>query len=338
MKDVRSARVLLEAGADPNAGGSSSTPMCFLRGGRQGLVAPATRQLLGLLLRHGADCLRIKGHSLYSFLWHFVNSGLGTSLLAHLERQRAAGTLQLASVATALQLLDGAITAGHLPLFSHALAALQGLAAAPGGQPTAAGGRAGAQQLQLAPPEFYVFRNTLLAAVHSAHASAPQIARTLLSCQLALDLARQQPRCLPDLLVEVLRCSRRMREAALPLHAAAGVSPRDALLAATHGDVEPDALAALLALGSPAVDTSAVTAEVGRHASYSCLIHRLLHLGNVVSAACTAATALGMLEGCRKTPSLYTFCCSPTCGAAGTTACAGRLCNAGSKCAAWSCC
>ncbi|PSC74703.1 peptidyl-prolyl cis-trans isomerase CYP65 [Micractinium conductrix] len=317
LKDVRSARVLLEAGADPNAGGSSSTPMCFLRGGRQGLVAPATRQLLGLLLRHGADCLRIEGHSLYSFLWHFVNSGLGTSLLAHLERQRAAGTLQLASVATALQLLDGAITAGHLPLFSHALAALQGLAAAPGGQPTAAGGRAGAQQLQLAPPEFYVFRNTLLAAVHSAHASAPQIARTLLSCQLALDLARQQPRCLPDLLVEVLRCSRRMREAALPLLAAAGVSPRDALLAATHGDVEPDALAALLALGSPAVDTSAVTAEVGRHASYSCLIHRLLHLGNVPHVwsggdDCLRWEAVQRWEQMRRLELLLEAGCRPT--------------------------
>jgi hypothetical protein len=108
--DERSVRVLLELGADPNAGARSGLDdMCNYCG----CYSPKP-QIIAALLQHGIDCLLPAENSL--LVRHTAEQSMHTTaalMLAHLELQRAAGKLELGSAPRAAQLLLAATRMGH---------------------------------------------------------------------------------------------------------------------------------------------------------------------------------------------------------------------------------
>jgi hypothetical protein len=126
----RAVRVLLELGADPNAGDTAGP----LHMWDPQVPIASCNQIAALLLQHGADCLLPEGPDADDYRSSSVLAALGGQfgmhsyaglLLAHLERQRAAGQLQLGSAARAGQLLLCATRHGHEQLFSHSLRCLK---------------------------------------------------------------------------------------------------------------------------------------------------------------------------------------------------------------------
>ena len=123
-------RALLELGADPDAGGRRSTP-------RGAVTLHHPRQLRNrsaeLLLQNGADCLlpapqdsiRSSTSIVAGFATFASMRSSAALMLAHLERQRSAGQLQLGSAARAAQLLLACIHGGHWQLFNHSLRRLE---------------------------------------------------------------------------------------------------------------------------------------------------------------------------------------------------------------------
>jgi hypothetical protein len=115
-------RVLLELGADPSAGRTSEA-LC---------QAGRSHQIAELLLQHGADCLlpaaRQRGTHTSLLADFAAQPGMhisATLMLAHLERQRAAGQLELGSAARAAQLLLASTRRGHQQLLRHSLRCLE---------------------------------------------------------------------------------------------------------------------------------------------------------------------------------------------------------------------
>ena len=137
--------LLLELGADPNAGGTAGP----LRLSEPHLSHASRSQLAALLLQHGADCLLPAcididddSSTSFSLLSECADRpetrSFAALLLGHLERQRAAGQLQLGSAMRAGQLLLGAALCWHEQLFSHGLHCLEAhLGAAADGNVTA---------------------------------------------------------------------------------------------------------------------------------------------------------------------------------------------------------
>ena len=161
---------------------SRSAPWAWGGGdcGRRGWIT-------ALLLQHGADCLlpceawsRHGGGSIRSSLLaeHSVlppGRSPATVMLAHLERQRAAGQLELGSAARAAQLLLGATYVEHQQLFSHRLRWLQVHCSA------AEGAAALAQ-------EAFTLRRILVAAIR--HSPPPSL-QALLSSGLPFNLSEK---------------------------------------------------------------------------------------------------------------------------------------------------
>ena len=133
LADEASARQLLQLGADPNAGGPGgwASPLRLLLG--RGLRLPACASaVVEPLLQHGADCLQLgpPGIADCTLVCLLSVSGsqaaaLADSMVAHLERQRVAGTLQLGSKARAAQLAQAAAWRGHAALLAHSLSWLE---------------------------------------------------------------------------------------------------------------------------------------------------------------------------------------------------------------------
>jgi hypothetical protein len=170
-------QLLLELGADPNAGGSGATAL----GALAGLPPAPAAQIARLLLRHGADCLApIYDESiecnLQSFKFQHTNGKpIAALTLAYLERQRAAGHLQLGSAVRAALLLHAVTGQGQPQLFSHALRCLEG---------HLAGARA-----QVAAAVQWQVMDSLLAAVHDRSSSSPAGLQELLASRLPFDLS-----------------------------------------------------------------------------------------------------------------------------------------------------
>ena len=139
LGDEAAVRALLDLGADPNAGGTATTLYCM----RDMADGAAQGRLTQLLLQHGADWLLppCQG-SLFSLVACWTSSTMSDTaavMLAHLERQRAAGQLELSSVERAAQLLLAATLVSHQQLFSYGLRCLEAHLAAAGANAGALG-------------------------------------------------------------------------------------------------------------------------------------------------------------------------------------------------------
>ena len=281
LGDEPAVRVLLELGADPSAGRTSEA---LRQAGRSHLIAE-------LLLQHGADCLlpaaRQRGtHT--SLLADFasqpgMHSGAAL-MLAHLERQRSAGQLQLGSAARAAQLLLASTRRGHQQLFSHSLRCLEkhfteaeDTAAAPAAAAAAAAAAPAAVAAALTPDDAdAILREILAAAIGDASSSSLDRVQALLASSLPLDLT------LPDDLGRSVLASAALSAsscaAKVRLLHQAGAPPTTLcdLLIAVDGLSAPG-VEALLEAGAPPVDASQVSLRVQHVTSYSCPIHRTLH-------------------------------------------------------------
>ena len=270
-------RALLELGADPDAGGRRSTPL-----GAVTLHHPRQlrNRIAELLLQNGADCLlpapqdSIRSStSIVAGFATFASMRSSAALrLAHLERQRSAGQLQLGSAARAAQLLLACIKCGgHQQLFNHSLRRLEEhlSARATGLQPAAA-------------VKSEVLHEILVAAIgdiHDISSCTPADVEALLICRLPLDL--NNTICVGMILWSPLRSAalRAGDDAAAKvrlLHQAGASLTAEDLLHLIDGRLAAG-LAALLSAGSPAVDTRRPSLRVEHVTSYSCPIHRTLH-------------------------------------------------------------
>ncbi|KAL4431409.1 hypothetical protein ABPG75_006665 [Micractinium tetrahymenae] len=262
LREVASARRLLQLGAAPNAGFAGLSSSSFIKPGH---VAPVVRQLLSLLLQHGANCLLSSPYSI-SFLNLHGWSGLEGALLSHLERQRTAGTLHLGSTAEVFELAKGAVRAGHCPLLGHALGCLeQRLGAAPE-EPLVA----------LAPAHARPLGWLLLEALDQPASKAVPALQALLASPLpCVASATACSRC--PLLGRAASHGRAVREAVLPLLRQAGASLAMADVLYAVQARSSAALAALLAYGIPAVDMLQPGVPVREHSpAYSCPVQELL--------------------------------------------------------------
>ncbi|KAL4431391.1 hypothetical protein ABPG75_006647 [Micractinium tetrahymenae] len=283
LKDAPAARQLLDLGADPTAGLYGLTGLGDVR---KGHVAPGVRQMLNLLLQRGANCLRPFPTSSSSCLALYGWSGLQAPLLAHLERQHAAGSLQLGSKAEVCELLTGAVRAGHRLLASHALGCLeQRLGAAHTGP-----------QAAVAPADARLLGQLLFDALIPPSSKAVPTLQLLLGSPLpfvASALAHVQ--C--QLLGSTAAHSRAVCESILPLlqQAGAPLTTADLLLTVHAGSSR--ALAALLAYGAPAVDMHQPDVLIRTYChAYSCPIHELLRQSARRYAAPRPWEAARMLE------------------------------------------
>jgi hypothetical protein len=273
MGDERAVRVLLELGADPNAGGTAAPLHMW-----DPRVSPASRnQIAALLLQHGADCLLPAGPDADDYRGSSVLVALGGQfgmhsfaalLLAHLERQRAAGQLQLGSAARAGQLLLCGTRLGHEQLFSHSLRCLgeqlsaeEGVAAA-----SAAAGRA------------HLLENILDAAIREGSSSSPASLEALLASGLPFDLAAMHDVNGGSSLLTWTALADSCPADKVRLLHQAGVPVTAADLLAVVDTLSVPGVAALLSVSRPAVDTSEPTHSSFYDTSYSCPIHRALHI------------------------------------------------------------
>ena len=229
-------------------------------------LSDAARLQMGeLLLQHGADCLApvssINRDSLLVFYAVKQPKGAFAALvLAHLERQRANGQLQLGSTARAAQLLLAALRWGHQRLVIHSLRCLEEQLSAASGAP---------------PADAAVLRDILAAAIEDDSSSSPAGLQALLATSLPLDLDAFSSHSV-SLVAQAARsgssCAAKVRllaQADAPLTAADLLHAIDRLAA-------PE-VAALLSAGSrPAVNTAQTSQTVRGAASYSCPIHRAL--------------------------------------------------------------
>ncbi|KAL4431353.1 hypothetical protein ABPG75_006609 [Micractinium tetrahymenae] len=225
-------------------------------------LTPLALALLALLLRAGANCLQRWPPVWGSCAIRCALTALGGPLLAHLERQRAAGTLQLGKQEAKAPLL-GDMQAGHGPLLGHALRRLEQLMLA---------GNAGSELEQA---DSMLLGSTLHGVLALPAKQAVPALQALLASPLpfvASALAHVQ--C--QLLGRAAAHSRAVRKAALPLLHVAGCALTLESLLVSLQERSPAGLAALLALGTPPADTS-TSCAVGS-ARYSCPVHELLRL------------------------------------------------------------
>jgi ankyrin repeat protein len=263
LADEGSVHTLLELGADPNAGGTGEAI-----NSTRGLGQVSGKPIVELLLRHGADCLLPScPGGIPSFLadgtaqpgMHLRTGSTLNSVLADLERQRAAGQLERGSAAQAAALLLGAIPCGDEQLFTRALACMEACL-------NAAGSPAPDQEAGM-------LRCILVAAISSTRASSPARLQALLASGLPFDLAT------PDTFGQSpLVCAALSGGAATVqlLHrAGAPLTALDLLCAVDRRCA--GGLAALLSAGTPAIDTTQASQKIRYTTSYTCPIHRALH-------------------------------------------------------------
>ena len=277
--DVRCVRQLLQQGADPAAGDYRSALWVLSR-----IAEGPCLRLLPAFMEQGFDPLVPVRPD-----WPRPGSLLTTCpvaaplLLAHLEQQRAAGSLQLGSVQRAAQLVAGvALTEEaerHLPLARHGIAALEQLLGLAGGGDSNAGGGG------ITAADARVLQSLLMDVVASGQ---PAVLEPLLSSRLPLDLATE-PGC-PSLLStaaigsHAAACVRLLRQAGAP-----APTPSDIYCAIDR--LAADGLAALLACGAPAIDVSEPAVRTANQESWSCPIHRA-----VFAAAAVRLPARGVLR------------------------------------------
>ncbi len=289
-QDLAAMDALLQAGARP-----ASSPAVAATVARLAFDwDPATwDQLLPPLLQHGLDPLgpagwppqqQFRGRSLLATCFSQEACRL---MLAHLEAQRAAGTLQLGSKQRCCELLLGACRSSEPPqqLVQWAISQLQQLI---DGAHAAAGGEDAAS-----------LDNVWLAAAQSDSAV---VLAALLASQLPRDLAAVMPNG-SSLLTsaagspQTASCVRLLIEA--------GAVPTVADLYAAVDGLSPGGVAALLAGGAPVFNASQPTAFnrmpgfAQIFGGWSCPIHRTLH--NLVEAswrqrAVAAPTPVHMLQ------------------------------------------
>jgi hypothetical protein len=187
-------------------------------------------------------------------------------MLAHLERQRATGQLQLGSVARAAELLLASIKCGgHQQLFNHSLRCLEG-------QLTAAGGDAAVAA------EAEVLREALITAVRGSCASSTASLQALLASGLPFDLAAPVEDSEGDhSLVVFAALAESFPAAKVRLLHQAGAAVTAVDLLEVIDRLSAPGVAALLAVARPAVDTRQPTFTSTDMTSYSCPIHRALH-------------------------------------------------------------
>ena len=272
--------LLLELGADPNAGGTAG-PLALLE---PHLSHASRSQLATLLLQHGADCLLpacIDVHASstsFSLLSECASRPETRSfagiLLSHLERQRAAGQLQQGSAMRAGQLLLGAALCWHARLFNHGLHCLEAhLGAAAGGDVTT----------EIAD----VLRDVLFAVVQDSRHDSPASLQQLVCSRLPLDLAAINWNH-RSLMVDAVLARGGTADTKLQLLHRAGAQVTAADLAIVVDTPSLPAVAALLLIGRPAVDTSEPAHDSFYKTSYSCPLHRALH-----SQVCVASLGPG---------------------------------------------
>jgi hypothetical protein len=181
------------------------------------------------------------------------------SLLADLERQRAAGQLERGSAAQAAELLLGAIPCGDDRLFTRTLGCLEAC--------LNAAGRSAAEQ------ETGMLRRILVAAISSTRGRSPARLQALLASGLPFDLAT------PDTFGQSpLVCAALAGGAATAqlLHrAGAPLTALDLLCVVDRRSAR--GLPALLSVGTPAIDTTQASQKIRYTTSYTCPIHRALH-------------------------------------------------------------
>jgi hypothetical protein len=181
-------------------------------------------------------------------------------VLAHLERLRSAGHLELGSPARAAQLLQGAVLCSHQRLLTHGLRCLEAHLAA-------------ASDFSLTDQEAGVLESILRAAIHSSGPRPEASLQALLASSLPFNLAE----------VDSFGCSW-LHHAALAAHDGAAkvrllheagvrATALDLLLAVENAI--PSAVAALLSVGRPVLDVSTPISQSDPHA-YTCPIHQAL--------------------------------------------------------------
>jgi hypothetical protein len=252
------------------------------------------------LLQLGADCFALwrlsAGPAASSWEEHprsllsiFQSSDVCEVFLAHLERQRVAGSLQLHGKQQAAELLGAAALCGHAPLIAHSIIALEGQLSAEiaGEQPLTA---EDAEELS----------SILFAAAGASSGAEGDSLRALLASRLPFDLAARDS----GLCLLARAATSGVPAATVPLlHAAGAPLDLEALLHAAQ-EFAADGVAALLACGRPPVDAStAACMYVSHDLSYSCPIHRILHRLVSVCAGCWLVShAFGL--PCRALPLL----------------------------------
>ncbi len=264
-EDLAAIETLLQAGAQPAGGPLVASAVLYTL---EGWCRVSWDQLLPPLLQHGLDPLRLAwpqlqqgGSSLLVSCWL---EDAYQYMLAHLEAQRAAGTLQLGSKQRCVELLLGACRGSSPPpqLVQHAVDELQ--------QVIGAGAADGEDAAAL---------NLVL--LSAAADGSPVVLSALLASQLPLDIAASQPGGASLLAAAAISpqpaaCVRLLFEA--------GAAPTATDLYAAIDCLKPGGVAALLACGVPAVDTSQPAAVAPhperpqRYDGWSCPIHRTLHV------------------------------------------------------------
>lgn len=283
MLDVEAVQRLLALGADPNAGPEgalAAVPVVGVAAPGWGQAAeaaaapdPAASRITALLLQAGADCLRVPGGQLggasllarYAAASSSYQQQAADVFLAHLEQQRAAGTLSLTGQERPAQLLLGAALRSHGPLLDHALAYFEQTL---GGRP-------------LGYHASHALTGALFAMARSSRA-ADALPR-LLRSTLAFDLAARDS---DNRTLLAVAAASPVAIVAVPLlHRAGAPLTADALLEHVE-QLAPAAVEALLACGRPAIDTRKPDLLVqGRH-GFSCAIHRALNAADQLLQVC----------------------------------------------------
>lgn len=249
-------------------------------------------------MQHGADPLApfpgYWGQQVFGQSRKCLLAGCFTAqsmLLAHMERQRAAGSLRLGSAEAAAYLVVGVARGGdperHLPLACHGIAALERLlrpAGSSGGLPAA--DAAWLPGCLFTPAQLL---HKLLGFV--VEASSPPLSEALLASQLPFDLAADAPSPwgLPLVAMAAMGGTGAAACVQLLLQAGAPLTTRDLYLAVDY--LSPGAVSVLLACGLPPVDVSAPADAVFTpfKSGWSCPIHRTLHNFAQVAGALSVA-------------------------------------------------
>ena len=270
-------QTLLQAGARPAGSPVVAATVRFIRRCRRRV---SWHQLLCPLLQHGLDPLAPAGTPLEnrtqfvqdasSLLVSRPSVGAVDVMLAHLEAQRAAGSLQLGSQQRCLELLRGACHSNDPPLqlVDWGASQLQQLAG------TQAAGRTDAAV------------NKVLSI--AASAGSTPVLSALLARQQGDQATKEpiewfEPHYQRTYSLLAAAAMSRQPTACMQLLYQAGAVPTTADLYCAIDELRPEGVAALLACGVPAIDTSqpAATAPLPAgersRTAWSCPIHRALH-------------------------------------------------------------
>ena len=254
---------LLELGADPRLGSKPALHSLVESAGYAGFESGI--RIAEALLQHGAVCLLPFNRSSYGTLldacFEMADGDLGSAhhkvalaCLAHLERQRAAGQLELGSTERAAQLLLAATLSNHAQLLRYGISSLEALLAA--GEDGVTG------------EEAVLLIHILDAAIAGNDSSAPATLQALLTSALPFEVDGFHVHC--------AALARSSPAAKVQLLRQTGVEVTAADLLHIIDNLSATGVAALLSAFMPAMDTSQPSFCVNGHTSYSCPIHRAL--------------------------------------------------------------